>query len=132
MSQRVYRVLHNIVTDYNYQIRILGKLVIRYSVICPVAMQVRPGRHLLQQKRGRLNACECCTTEGPSTQYLRFLVPKTIPVMVFKYWVLGPFGYLAPKVDIIGTLGQQQLDTYTADRIRESGRWVLDKFFSAA
>ena len=35
--------------------------------------------------------------EGPSTQYLRFLVPKTIPSMVFgtrilKYWVLGPLG----------------------------------------
>ena len=33
--------------------------------------------------------------EGPSTQYLRFLVPKTILLMVFgtrdlKYWVLGP------------------------------------------
>ena len=35
--------------------------------------------------------------EGPSTQYLRFLVPKTILLMVFgprvlKYWVLGPSG----------------------------------------
>ena len=35
--------------------------------------------------------------EGPSTQYLRTLVPKTIPLMVFgtkglKYWVLGPSG----------------------------------------
>ena len=33
--------------------------------------------------------------EGPSTQYLRFLAPKTLPCMVFgtkirKYWVLGP------------------------------------------
>ena len=35
--------------------------------------------------------------EGPSTQYLRSLVPKTILLMVFgtrvlKYWVLGPSG----------------------------------------
>ena len=34
---------------------------------------------------------------GPSTQYLRFLVPKTILLVVFgtrnlKYWVLGPSG----------------------------------------
>ena len=34
-------------------------------------------------------------SEGPSTQYLRFLVPKTILLMVFgprvlKDWVLGP------------------------------------------
>ena len=33
--------------------------------------------------------------EGPSTRYLRLLVPKPIPPMVFgtrdhKYWVLGP------------------------------------------
>ena len=35
--------------------------------------------------------------EGPSIQYLRFLVPKTILLMVFgpsvlKYWLLGPSG----------------------------------------
>ena len=35
--------------------------------------------------------------EGPSTQYLRTLVPKTIPLVVFgtrvlKYWLLGPSG----------------------------------------
>ena len=35
--------------------------------------------------------------EGPSTQYLRSLVPNTIKGMVFatrvlKYWVLGPSG----------------------------------------
>ena len=35
--------------------------------------------------------------EGPSTQYLRTLVPKAIKGMVFgtrvlKYWVLGPSG----------------------------------------
>ena len=34
---------------------------------------------------------------GPSTQYLRILVIRTIRVWVFgtmdlKYWVLGPFG----------------------------------------
>ena len=37
--------------------------------------------------------------EGPSSQYLRSLVPKTIPLMVFgprvlKYCVLGPSGFL--------------------------------------
>ena len=37
--------------------------------------------------------------EGPSTQCLRILVPKTIPFMVFgtrvlKYWVLGPSGFM--------------------------------------
>ena len=36
--------------------------------------------------------------EGPSSQYFRTLVPKTIPVMVFgtkclTCWVLGSFGY---------------------------------------
>ena len=35
--------------------------------------------------------------EGPSTKYLRTLVPRTIPLMAFgtrvlKYWVLGPSG----------------------------------------
>ena len=35
--------------------------------------------------------------EGPSTQYLRTLVPKAIPLMVFgtrvvEYWVIGPAG----------------------------------------
>ena len=38
--------------------------------------------------------------EGPSTQYLRTLVPKAIKGRVFgtrvlKYWVLGPSGYAA-------------------------------------
>ena len=37
--------------------------------------------------------------EGPSTQYLRTLVPQAIKAMVFgtrvlKDWVLGPFGML--------------------------------------
>ena len=35
--------------------------------------------------------------EGPSTQYLRTLIPKIIKSMVFgarnlKYWILGPSG----------------------------------------
>ena len=35
--------------------------------------------------------------ESPSTQYLRLLVPETIPLMVFRnkhlqYWVLRPSG----------------------------------------
>ena len=44
-------------------------------------------------------ACLRPYPEGPSTQYLRTLVPKTIPLMAFgtrvlKYWVLGPSGTL--------------------------------------
>ena len=48
--------------------------------------------------------CGIYFPEGPGTQYLRSLVPKTIPLMVFgirvlKHWVVGPplgcqFGYL--------------------------------------
>ena len=39
--------------------------------------------------------CNTSSPEGPSTQYLRTLVPKTIPLMVFrtrvlKYWVFDP------------------------------------------
>ena len=41
--------------------------------------------------------------EGPSSQYLRSLVSKTIPLMVFgtgnlKYWVLGPSG-IGPSIN---------------------------------
>ena len=40
---------------------------------------------------------EAYDTEGPSTQYLRTLLPKTIPLVAFgarvlKYWVLGSSG----------------------------------------
>ena len=47
----------------------------------------------LQTLTGPPNACP----EGPSTQYLRTLVPNTINSMVFgsrnfKYWALEPFG----------------------------------------
>ena len=40
--------------------------------------------------------------EGPSTQYLRSMVPKTIPLMVFgtrvlNYGVLGPSGHILSK-----------------------------------
>ena len=41
--------------------------------------------------------------EGPSTQYLRTLVPKTIPLMAFgtrvlKHRVLGPFASVIEQV----------------------------------
>ena len=41
----------------------------------------------------------CTIPEGPSSQYLRTLVPNTIKGMVFgtrvlKYWVLGPSKYI--------------------------------------
>ena len=49
--------------------------------------------------------------EGPSTQYLRTLVSKTMPFMVLgtrvlKYWVLGPSRFSwDPRMQIILTLG---------------------------
>ena len=44
--------------------------------------------------------------EGPSTQYLRFPVPKTILLMVFgprvlKYWVLGPPGICSSFLGLV-------------------------------
>ena len=51
--------------------------------------------------RSYLLASKAATTlddaQGPSSQYLRSLVPKTIPLMVLgtrvlEYWVLGPAG----------------------------------------
>ena len=52
---------------------------------------------LLRAKKVKAGNPGLGSPEGPSTQYLRFLVPKTIPLMVFgarelKYWVLGPSG----------------------------------------
>ena len=43
------------------------------------------------------NVCGLSFPEGPSTQYLSFLVPNTVKTMVFgtrnpKYCVLGPLG----------------------------------------
>ena len=40
---------------------------------------------------------ELYNPEGPSTQYSRFLVPKTLPLMAFgtsvlEYWYLDPLG----------------------------------------
>ena len=53
-------------------------------------------------------------SEGPSTQYFRVLVPKTIPLMVFgtrvlKFWVLGPSGKhgLLSKLDPLSTYEAQ-------------------------
>ena len=45
--------------------------------------------------------------EGQGTQYLRFLVPKTILLMVFgtrdlKHWVLGPSGCMLYKFLSLG------------------------------
>ena len=37
-----------------------------------------------------------CKPEGPSTQHLRFLVPKTIPVMVSRAKNSSNAGYLDP------------------------------------
>ena len=50
-------------------------------------------------------ALSCFFPEGPSTQYLRTLVLKTIPLMVFgtrdlKYWVLGPSGGIEPQKEL--------------------------------
>ena len=48
-------------------------------------------------RHGRLGRGQLSSPEGPSTQYLRPLVPNTIKSMVFgtrvlKCWVLGPSG----------------------------------------
>ena len=51
-----------------------------------------------------LYGCCCPYPEGPSTQYSRTLVPKTMKGMVFgtrdlKYWVLGPSGLHSRNTD---------------------------------
>ena len=43
--------------------------------------------------------------EGPSTQYLKSLVPNTIESMAFgtrnlKYWLLGSSGSVSPRVRV--------------------------------
>ena len=43
--------------------------------------------------------------EGPSTQYLRFLVPKTTLLMIYgtrelKHWVLGPWGCMGSSLKL--------------------------------
>ena len=64
---------------------------------------------LLQQRPHRL----VHYPEGPSTQYLRTLVPKAINGMVFgtrvlNYWVLGPSGLGAPGASVHpGPIGLQ-------------------------
>ena len=52
---------------------------------------------LVQMIDEKLEAAESLNPQGPSTQYLRSLVPNTIKSMVFgtrnlNYWVLGPSG----------------------------------------
>ena len=64
--------------------------------------QVRPRKARVSLARlVRVSSAGCAVflsfPEGPSSQYLRFLVPKTILFMVFgtrvlSYWVLGPSG----------------------------------------
>ena len=55
---------------------------------------------LHQHMSNATNALALCYPEGPSTQYLRTPVPKTMPLMAFgtrvlkKNWVLGPSGLL--------------------------------------
>ena len=62
-------------------------------------------------------------SEGPSTQYLRSLVSKTIPLIVFgtivvKHWVLGPSGY-----DGWWEVGENHRPGCDADRTRLGG-WI--------
>ena len=45
--------------------------------------------------------------EGPSTQHVRTLVPKTVKGMVsgtgvLKYWVLGPSGFGMLRIRLVG------------------------------
>ena len=53
--------------------------------------------------------------EGPSTQHLRTLVPKTIPLMVFgtrvlKFWELGPSGNGPELLKRAGTAVNHRVD----------------------
>ena len=53
----------------------------------------------MRRQTRRRGSAEKCYPEGPSTQYLRFLVPKTVKVSGFgtrnlKYGVLGPIGII--------------------------------------
>ena len=74
--------------------------------------------------------------EGPSTQYLRILVPNTIESMVFgtrdlKYWVLGPsgLGSSAAAESWCGLWGFMRLLPYS--RRQEFGIWLLVFFWLA-
>ena len=65
-----------------------------WTTNCKLARRRLPMLHALPRKPSNEILWD---PEGPSTQYLRTLVPKTIPLMVFgtrvlKYWVLGPSG----------------------------------------
>ena len=90
--------------------------------------------------------------EGPSTQYLRTLVPTTIKGMdfgtkIFKYWVLGPSGNYqigatwphptvipiwhtwtstSSKTDILGLLGLEDLTCESFETLRSHLRGALD------
>ena len=49
---------------------------------------------------------ETGSPEGPRTQYLRLLVPKTILLMVFgnrilRYWILGPSAKLLKASELL-------------------------------
>ena len=60
--------------------------------------------------------------KGPSTQYLRTLVPKTIPSRVFgtrvlQYWVFGPSGYAMVKIPYVT---QQPFSKPIEDHLRTS------------
>ena len=73
---------------------------------CPIA-QTRSRRPDYGTTDGRSCYREVSYTEGPSTQYLRSLVPNTIKSMVFgtrklKYWVLGPSGtWFGPRAHFL-------------------------------
>ena len=62
------------------------------------------GSGYLKHRGARNRQCEGGSfPKGPSTQYLRTLVPKANKGMVFgtrvlQYWVLGPSGFNIPKL----------------------------------
>ena len=65
-----------------------------------LGLQIAQVASTLDPNSGCYNCCSYYSRPypvGPSTQCLRFLAPKTIPVIVYatrdlKYWILGPSG----------------------------------------
>ena len=92
-----------------FQVEVPGVLGItpisRWSIVnCHVELTLTRARRSQHEDPDPEDPVQLATVyfpEGPSTQYLRTLVPKTIALMVFgtrvlKYWVLGPSGFDSP------------------------------------
>ena len=67
--------------------------------------------------------------EGPSTQYLRLLVPKTMPLMVLgarnqKYRVLGPDGKPTGICDLLVQAGAQRVQYSSIQEYSLNYNWT--------